>query len=95
MVLKKSQRVISFMLALIFALALSATFCVENAGAVADGEWTYDIEANGANITLAPIRLSQSLQRSATPRFTRSPLSAPTTSRTGSLPSRSQTVSLN
>lgn len=51
MVLKKSQRVISFMLALIFALALSATFCVERAGAVADGEWTYEIEANGANIT--------------------------------------------
>ena len=51
MVLRKSQRVISFMLALIFALALSATFCVERAGAVADGEWTYDIEANGANIT--------------------------------------------
>lgn len=51
MVLKKSQRVLSFMLSLIVMLALSSVFCIEKAGAVADGEWNYEIEANGANIT--------------------------------------------
>lgn len=51
MVLKKSQRVLSFALSLIVLLALSSVFCFERAGAVSDGEWTYELESGGANIT--------------------------------------------
>ena len=51
MVLKKSQRVGSFLLSLVMLLALTSVFCFERAYAVADGEWTYDIDAMGANIT--------------------------------------------
>lgn len=47
----KSQRVISLLLALIFALALSSTFYVQTAFAASDGEWSYEIDANGVNIT--------------------------------------------
>lgn len=51
MVIKRSQRVLSFALSLIMMLALSSVFCFERAGAISDGEWTYDIESQGANIT--------------------------------------------
>lgn len=51
MVLKRSQRALSFVLSLIMLFALSSVFCFERAGAVADGEWTFDIEPQGANIT--------------------------------------------
>ncbi len=51
MVLSKSKRALSFLLTLVMLLALSSVFCFKSAGAVADGEWTYEIEANGANIT--------------------------------------------
>ncbi len=51
MVLKKSQRVGSFLLSLVMLLALSSVFCFEKAYAIADGEWTYDLEETGANIT--------------------------------------------
>lgn len=51
MVLKKSQRALSFVLSLVMILALSAVFCFDRAYAVSDGEWTYDTDANGAVIT--------------------------------------------
>lgn len=51
MVFKRSQRALSLVLSLIMLFALSSVFCFERAGAVADGEWTYDIEPEGANIT--------------------------------------------
>lgn len=51
MVLKKSQRVGSFLLSLVMLLALTSVFCFERAYAAADGEWTYDVDAMGANIT--------------------------------------------
>lgn len=54
MVLKKSQRVLSFLLALITLLALSSVFCIERAFAadeIADGEWRYTLDSQGANIT--------------------------------------------
>lgn len=51
MVLKKSQRVISFLLTLAMLLALSSVFCIEKAYAIYDGEWTYELESGGANIT--------------------------------------------
>ncbi len=51
MVLKKSQRVLSFMLSLVMLLALSSVFCVTTAQAESDGEWYYEIENGGATIT--------------------------------------------
>ena len=51
MVLKKSQRAFSFVLSLVMLLALSAVFCFDRAYAAADGEWTFDTDANGAVIT--------------------------------------------
>ena len=51
MVLKKSQRIGSFLLSLVMLLALTSVFCIDRAYAVSDGEWTYDVEAGGVNIT--------------------------------------------
>lgn len=51
MVLKKSQRAVSFLLSLIMVLALSSVFCISHASAIADGEWQYEIENGGATIT--------------------------------------------
>ncbi|MGN1338765.1 MAG: leucine-rich repeat protein [Oscillospiraceae bacterium] len=51
MVLKKSQRVVSFLLTLVMLLSLTSVFCFNRAFAVAEGEWTYDLDAMGANIT--------------------------------------------
>lgn len=50
MVLKKSQRVLSFMLTLVMLLALNTVFGFQKAGALADGEWTYEQWGSGANI---------------------------------------------
>lgn len=51
MVLKKSRRAVSLVLSLVMLLALSAVFCFDRAYAAADGEWTYELDANGAVIT--------------------------------------------
>lgn len=51
MVLRKSQRVLSFVLSLVMMLALSSVFCITRADAASDGEWTYEIENGGATIT--------------------------------------------
>lgn len=51
MVLRKSQRALSFVLSLVMIIALSAVFCFDRAYAASDGEWTFDADANGAVIT--------------------------------------------
>ena len=51
MVLKKSQRVVSFLLTLAMLLALSSFFCIESAYAVSESEWTYEQISGGLNIT--------------------------------------------
>lgn len=51
MVLKKSQRVGSFLLSLVMLLALTSVFCFEKAYAASDGEWSFELDALGANIT--------------------------------------------
>lgn len=51
MVLKKSQRVLSFVLSLVMLLALSSVFCITRADAASEGEWNYELENGGATIT--------------------------------------------
>ncbi len=51
MVLKKSQRIGSFLLSLVMLLTLTSVFCFDRAYAVSDGEWTYEVDSLGANIT--------------------------------------------
>lgn len=51
MVLRKSQRALSFVLSLVMILALSAVFCFDRAYAASDGEWTYEVDGSGAVIT--------------------------------------------
>lgn len=51
MVLKRSQRVGSFLLTLVMLLSLTSVFCFKSASAATDGEWQYELENGGATIT--------------------------------------------
>lgn len=51
MVLKRSQKVGSFLLTLVMLLSLTSVFCFKSASAATDGEWQYEIENGGATIT--------------------------------------------
>lgn len=51
MVLKKSQRVGSFLLSLIMLLSLTSVFCFTSAAAATDGEWQYEYENGSVTIT--------------------------------------------
>ena len=51
MVLKRSQKVGSFLLTLVMLLSLTSVFCFKSASAATDGEWQYEIENGSATIT--------------------------------------------
>jgi len=50
MVLKKSQKIGSFLLSLVMLLSLTSVFCFTSAGAATDGEWQYEYENGGVTI---------------------------------------------
>ena len=51
MVLKRSQKIGSFLLSLVMLLSLTSVFCFTSAGAASDGEWQYEYENGGVTIT--------------------------------------------